>query len=388
MMDDPWRCRPLGQLAAGLVVLLIGCTDCTALLADEPAAAIVEAPAAVVTKACAVWPRAQDQVWAVSSRGLGCDVTAGTQRLRYWRYDREQSWVKANLDELLAGDDPEVVTTVFIHGNRIDHCEAFSKGWNAYRRLVACADERPVRFVIWSWPSDPIRGPIQDARIKASRTNPAGYYVAWFVDRLQPGAPVSLWAHSYGARIATGALHLLGGGSVAGYRLKDSQAEPRRPVQAVLLASAVDDHWLLPGHAHGQAMSQLDGLLLVNNGCDNLLKRYQILYPGRGCEQALGYVGLATSRLMADDAAKVRQLDAANVVGREHLFANYLCSPGLVAQMRTHLLFEGQSLPVAQSPPIVPSNAASEDLSEGDVAESDAAEAAEGDVSVLLTNDN
>lgn len=384
MMVDAWRCRTFGQLAAGLVVLLAWSAAGAPLWADEPTAAaavdsqdVVSGAAVVESKPCATWPRPQDQLWAVSSRGLGCDVTAGIQRLRYWRYDREQCWVKSNLDELLAGEDADAVTTVFIHGNRVDHCEAFSKGWSAYRRLVACADERPVRFVIWSWPSDPIRGPVQDARIKAGRTNPAGYYVAWFVNRLQPGTSVSLWAHSYGARIATGALHLLGGGSVAGYRLKDRDSQGRRPVQAVLLASAVDDHWLLPGHAHGQAMSQLDGLLLVNNGCDNLLKRYQLLYPGRGCEQALGYVGLATSRLHADDAAKVRQLDAANVVGREHLFANYLCSPGLVAQMRTYLLFEGQS------PPAPLASAVNEDLPEGD-----AAEAVDKDLSDRLTGES
>ena len=54
--------------------------------------------------------------------------------------------------ELLAGDDADAVTTVFIHGNRIDHCEAFSKGWNAYRRLVACADDPEVRDLARSAP--------------------------------------------------------------------------------------------------------------------------------------------------------------------------------------------------------------------------------------------
>ena len=143
-------------------------------------------------------PRPQDTVWLVDSRCLAsCDVEQNVERLKYWRYDREQGWVRSALPELLAGDDPDTMTTVFLHGNRIATDEAFTKGWLAYRRLTRCADERPVRFVIWSWPSDKAGRPIEDARIKAARTNPAGYYVAWFLDQLEADVPVSLWGHSF-----------------------------------------------------------------------------------------------------------------------------------------------------------------------------------------------
>jgi hypothetical protein len=295
---------------------------------------------------CHPLPRPQDQLWLVSSRGLGCgDLGARVARLQYWRYDREHSWTRSNLDELLASDDPNVVTTIFVHGNRISRDEAFTKGWTTYRTLVQFADERPVRFVIWSWPSEAVHGLVNDARLKATRTDPAAFYLGWFVDRLNPDVPVSFWGHSFGARIVTGALHLLGGGAINGERLEERLHTNRQPMQTVLLAAALDSDWLLSGHCHGRALSQVASMLLVNNGCDALLKRYHLIYADRGHEQALGYVGLGTSWLPVWDAQKISQTDACCQVGRRHALYLYLASSNLVARMRSYLLFAPSDAP-------------------------------------------
>jgi alpha/beta superfamily hydrolase len=283
-------------------------------------------------------PRPQDQVWLVSNRGLGCNIEQQVQNLKYWRYDCERSWVRSSLAELLAADDGGI-TTVFVHGNRITCDEAFTKGWGAYRTLVRCADERPVRFIIWSWPSDPIRGPVQDAREKACRTNPSGYCLGWFLDRLNPETPVSLMAHSFGARIVTGALHVLGGGQIDGHRLDERNHPIRQAMPVVLLVAALDNDWLMPGRYHGQAMSQVSSMLLVNNSCDMLLKRYHRIYGRRCSQQALGFTGLA-SWAAGVDWTKVSQVNAASIVGRRHSFAGYIGSSDLVARMRPHLFFE------------------------------------------------
>jgi hypothetical protein len=285
-------------------------------------------------------PRPQDEVWLVSQRGAGCDVARGVSKLQYWHYDRQKSWVRASLAELQSSDDPHVITTVFVHGNRIDWCEAFTKGWNAYRTLVCPADERPVRFIIWSWPSEAVKGPVRDAREKAARTDPAGYYLGWFLDQLNPDVPVSLWAHSFGARIATGGLHVLGGGSLGGHRLAKRAHATRQPVQVVLLVAALDNDWLLPGHYHGQAMSQVSSMLLVNNCCDMLLQRYHLIYGRRCDQQALGYTGLGGWAATAADKAKVDQVEACSLVGRRHQFVGYITSNSLVARMRPYLLFD------------------------------------------------
>ena len=328
-MQDALQRKPLVARRAVLWAALV----CATVSTRMPSAWAT--PGTSGTSCCSL--RAGDQLWLVSDRGLGCNVADGAPRLQYWRYDCQRLWTRASLDELLAAEDPEMVTTVFVHGNRVSCDEAFTKGWSAYRGLVRCADERPVRFVIWSWPSDPVRGLIDDARLKASRTNLTGYYLAWFLDRLSPQSPLSLWGHSYGARAVTGALHLLGGGQLAG-RVLDERVHPERdPAQVVLLAAALDNHWLIPGHTHGQAISQTEELLLINNSSDRLLKRYHLLYGRRSCAAALGYLGIS-QRSLGVEGNKVQQLDASCQIGKQHIFALYLQAPGLMAPIRATLL--------------------------------------------------
>jgi hypothetical protein len=322
----PWRARS-GTVAA-ILALCVAHAACGPLRADPSAA-------------CCGQQRPQDQLWLVSCRSLGCDsLDQQVSRLQYWRYDCQQAWVRSALMELLATDDAGVVTILFAHGNRIDHEEAFAKGLTAYRALARSADERPIRFIVWSWPSEPLQGLVNDAREKAWRTDSVGYYMAWFLDQLKPDVPVSLWGHSYGARAITGALHLLGGGSIRGQRLARRAHPTRQPMQAVLLAAALDNDWLQNGHYHGRAMSQTAAMLLVNNGCDPLLKRYPMLYADRGHEQALGYTGLASWCVTRADWSKISQTDVCCQVGRRHTFDGYIECPDIIARMLPYLLFE------------------------------------------------
>jgi hypothetical protein len=149
-----------------------------------------------------------------------------------------------------------------------------------------------------------------------------------------------LWGHSYGARASTGAVHLLGGGSLRGQRLERRAHPTRQPMRAVLLAAALDNDWLQNGHYHGRAMSQTAALLLVNNGCDPLLKRYPKLYGDRGHEQALGYTGLPSWCVTSADWSKVSQTDVSCQLGRRHAFDGYIECPDIVARMLPYLLFE------------------------------------------------
>ncbi|MEX0977498.1 MAG: alpha/beta hydrolase [Pirellulales bacterium] len=293
--------------------------------------------------------RPQDQLWLVSNRGLGCDVEHQFENLKYWRYDPEKRWVRSNLAKLKGADKPHLTTTIFVHGNRVTSSEAFTDGLATYRALVRCANEQPIRFIIWSWPSEPIDGVVDDARIKAARTTPAAYQLAWFVDRLDAQGSVGFWAHSFGARIVTGALHLLGGGRLGGYRPLARIHESRESMQVVLVAAALDNDWLLESRAHGHAMSQVDRMLLVNNSCDVALKRYHWIYDRRACQQALGYTGLSGGRVEGNARGKIVQLDACCQIGRDHMLAGYLCARGLMARMRNQLLLEPSGEPRASN---------------------------------------
>ncbi len=303
------------------------------LTLQSPArAAEVEQVGASAT--CTSCARVNDQVWVINTRGLPCVAGAihETPAFRVQRLNADNTWAASNLDEFLANDAPGVDTSFVIHGNRFDSSDAINYGMTAYHRLTTTLPaDRPVRFVIWSWPADPDRGPLRDARTYSGRTTAESIYLGLVIHRINPQVPVSLVGYSYGARIATGGLHLLGGGTLAGFSL-EQLPKAHRPMSAVLVAAAIDNDWLLPGRAHGNALIAADKVLSMNNYCDAVLKRYSKV--DRRGRDALGYTGLAGS---SPWYSKVEQVNACCVVGKSHEWERYLAAAGLTTQMQRYL---------------------------------------------------
>lgn len=288
---------------------------------------------------CVAVPRATDEIWVISDRCLPCCCGAENYApgLKFSQYDGK-CWQSSSLETFLASDLP---TTIYIHGNRLSHGEACSSGWQIYCSLARRAPaDHPIRFVIWSWPSEKMRcRPVIDTRIKAARADCSAVYLAWLVDRIDPATPVCLIGYSFGSRIATGALHLLAGGAFGSSHLSARLHPQRDPLNAVLVASAVDCGVLLPGHCHGLAMSQVDDMLLVNNCCDRALKWYHVISPGRGGPSALGLTGLYVGGLEPQDQDKVAQINACPYVGARHDWELYFGSPYLLKRMRPYAFF-------------------------------------------------
>ena len=240
-----------------------------------------------------------------------------------------------------ASGEPSVRTVVWLHGNRIESSEAFGIGTTVYHSLTRqLPTDRPIRFVIWSWPSERVGGAIEDARVKAARTNPNAHYLAQFVAQMDPSTPITLIGYSFGARVITGSLHLLGGGSVSGEPLAITLPQRTLGIRAVLIAPAIDNDWLLPGHRHGLALSQVESMLLMINSCDKVLKRYHLLYCGarkRNGPQALGYTELVGGGRLGEDRLKIEQTDACCAAGPEHYWRNYFNSPSLVVRMEPYV---------------------------------------------------
>jgi hypothetical protein len=130
--------------------------------------------------------------------------------------------------------------------------------------------------------------------------------------------------------VVTGALLLLGGGPVAGQELQPRLNPARPPLRSALMAAAVDCHWLWPGQRHGAAVSQLETLLLVNNSCDRVLRRFPKIACDRHGAEALGLVGLATGKLAVEDQEKVEQIDACCYFGPRHDFDRYVASGAIM----------------------------------------------------------
>ena len=321
-----------------------------AALQSEPAPAVAATPSAetlpaVATTtrtsvdatpgACCSLPRDQDEVWLVSSYGVGCcGYGPGGPPLRYWKYCRPQGWVGASADEFWSSLAPETHLSVAIPGNRMDMSDATRFGWAIYGAAVRNAPEQPpMRFVIWAWPSGKASGgPANDARVKAARADVDARILASFLQRLPSQSSLSLTGYSFGARIIGGALELVAGGAVNGVALPlDATAAPPPPARVVFMAAAIDNDWLLPGRRYGMAMGRMSHLTLLNNGCDRVLRFYGRMVRKRGGPQALGYTGQAAPGWLGPELTKLEQHDVCCLIGKPHDWEHYTGSPRIAS---------------------------------------------------------
>lgn len=282
-------------------------------------------------------PRPQDSLWMISTRHL---EPAGTrqphiEQFRFLRYKTDR-WHVSDATELL--QDTRARTVVYVHGNRIDWDTSSQRGWDAYQALLRHADPpEPLRFIIWSWPSDRQGGPRRDAQTKAWRTHTESYYLARFLRHVPPDTPLGLFGYSFGARILSGAMHLLGGGSLCDYRL-DGDAPPETNVGGVaLLAIAMDRTWWLPGGFHERFWQPQTNVLLQYNPCDPVLKLYPRSEP-RPRAPALGFTGLPWTGDLGEPADRLRQQDVSGAIGRSHEEQRYFGAPAVMGEVARYVL--------------------------------------------------
>ncbi|MGM0488647.1 MAG: hypothetical protein ACQESR_18060 [Planctomycetota bacterium] len=303
------------------------------------AVAMAFLPAPIVSRAHAAGAqRPQDEIWLVSERHIGDLESEQAPPLETWHYDSAGGWRDRDLTDLLAPSSPRQIVLVYVHGNRISSGEAACAGRCVYRLITSRMDDSvSIRYVIWSWPSSRIPGQLRDVRVKARRTELGGYCLGWFLAQLPPEQRISLLGYSFGARIATGALHLRGGGELCG-RVLPSREPHAREVRVVLLAAAVHRTWLRPGGYHDRALANTDYLLNVFNSEDPVLKRYRFLYKGSR-PRAFGYTGIFVRGLGAA-GERVEQCDARWVVGHSHALFRYLGSSCLGKRIQPVLSWE------------------------------------------------
>ena len=319
---------------------------------DSPVSAACESQCASFEDAeCTSGQRRDDQIWLISSRGAPClsldeplDVEKLVEALKYWQYSTQDSkWNKSTLKNLQADDNQRMRSVVWVHGDRMEACEAFDAGWQIYRELVRCTtDETPIRFIIFSWPSaKTLTRPVADARLKASRTLSAGIHLTALLKIIPKEDRVSLIGFSFGVRVIATALHFFGGGNVSGATFTDAVASCKK-YHVVFFASAINCDWLQPGHKFGKAIDEMESLLLLNNYCDRILKHYGKLYChcARRGPAALGYTGLTISDISASNQDRIRQFNSSGFIGKRHAWKPYIYSPQLMSMIRQETLGE------------------------------------------------
>ena len=287
-------------------------------------------------------------LWLISTRKApSSNPVGGEHRLNYWRMDEKWEWASSDEEAFLAADDPAVPTSVFIHGNRTNRKWAVWNGWDVYQKLEPLAGERPLRFVIWSWPADQIGGVRQDVQVKARRSDVQAYYLAYLLRKMNPDVRVSMMGYSFGARTITGALQLLGGGKFAGRTLPDLNAPvTRAPVRAVLVAAAMPNYWLSPGRSNGLALAQADRVLVTRNRSDPVLQWYDRMY-GRGGPQALGYTGPSSYSRLGEHRERIEVVGVERSVGNNHDWNGYLGASPLRSRLAWYTFLEPEGeLPI------------------------------------------
>lgn len=280
-----------------------------------------------------------DDIWIVSCRGVGAPGSApNLNQLVYGRRFNNRGWTPSNQHAFSKSGSRASATIVFVAGDGYSYAQARDLGLNAYQRMVAgLPSEVSVRFVIWSWPSDPVtRRRVRDVRIKASRTPWVAWCLSHWLDTIERPGQICLVGTGMGARIVGEALHLRGGGKLGGYQL--TAANSRSPVRVVLISAAIDHDWLLPGRRLDRALSSVERMLVVTNSKDPVLRRYHWLYGMRSRAVALGYAGLAGGAPATTIASKIEQVDAASLVGPNHGFMYYFSVPQVVARIQPYAL--------------------------------------------------
>jgi len=233
---------------------------------------------------------------------------------------------------MLARLDPRLPLCVFVHGNRMKAVEAVGQGLLISERIRQCRSsideyDSPLQFVTWSWPSEIITGPIRDARSKAVRSDQESFYLASFLADLPPEQNVCIVGYSFGARVASGAVHLLAGGQLAGNQL----AQPNngcRP-RVVLLAAAYPGSWLSPAGTHGLTLHQASNVTSFFNPRDPALKHYEFVFR-RDNAFALGYRGVSVDSLGPAGLA-LTQYNVEAVAGRSHSLNRFVDSTPIMS---------------------------------------------------------
>lgn len=278
--------------------------------------------------------RSGDEVWAISSRhvdSIHCPTSSlqFKQRLGHGRWQRETSTSFFACDP----SAPQHRTVIYVHGNRTTEPEAIREGLQTYdQTILKRNDTSPVRFIIWMWSSDRVCGQIRDVRIKAERADEHAFHLARLLTQL-PNTNVGIIGFSFGGRLTLGAMHLVGGGCIDGYRLRE-----RHQLQATfdlsLVAPAIRYDCFVT--THDMALRHTERLLLLYNTQDQYLKLYRF-FGFDTFNPALGSTGICGVYCADRDRAVIKQHDASQRVGREHDYLKYLVDKRIEQWIRDNL---------------------------------------------------
>jgi Alpha/beta hydrolase family len=257
-----------------------------------------------------------------------------------------------NRDAFTASLTPGVPVCIVVHGSFTNWKGLCDDCAPVLRWIRSAAPQRPLQVLFYTWPSQGgiTYEPHLDVAILGARASFNSVYLAELVARIPPGHPVCLVGHSHGARMVAAALHELGGGEVDHVRLT-WPAPPNLRVRGVLVAGALDHHWLDPGQRFEMALCRTECLLVLRNDHDIVLTFYPLRKPFS--KRALGERGLSHRdlRQLGPLSSKVAVLDVTRSVQTGHVWQHYYSCPEIAAAIAPYIYYLDDAQPTALVPP-------------------------------------
>ncbi len=289
-------------------------------------------------------PERVERFWVVSTRD--CPQVMGTDpwpclKVRHFNADGEL--VEFDPSALLAQTAGRPVL-IQVQGSLTTPDVAlggllWSHSWLQWNRALP-----PDAVVIaFDWPSQRVyRNDVRDINEKGRRAYVAAFHLALFVQQLPANTRVTLLGQSYGGRVVTSALHLLGGGALNSQDHDPDVALPgSRPdlrVRAIILGAASDHNWLDPGARLDRCLHGCEGLLNLYNRKDEALRLYPMLIRSNH-HHAIGRVGLTNRDFarLGPVAARYAEHDVHDLLGDEHTLLDAVANPEITRMMAPYL---------------------------------------------------
>lgn len=269
-------------------------------------------------------PRPQDEVWLISTR----NISAGTIRpapLSQFVCKRSvgTAWETVPVENLLhlQNNDTSKPTVFFIHGNRTEAFWARRRGKQAYQSLIgnSAAPLPAVRFVIWSWPSDPMKENfLADFRLKMDRSFVDGQIFGEYLSRLNPQQKVTIATYSLGAQIAA-----------TGVETASKLQRESPELQLLVSAPVIHCHWKVNDEQIAVFDQRIEAIRMFRNSKDRALIAYRIF-----CEIWCNGGFVSGADILAKSHHNVVEHDVSNSVGSEHNIVGYLSQPALRAEFQ------------------------------------------------------
>lgn len=277
--------------------------------------------------------------WIVSSRCASQSFNdGGPCNLDYFEHRPDGSLCRTNAAAMASQFLPGVPVCVFIHGSFVSWEDNQQESHQTYLWIRRACPNRPLHVVFFTWPSDRMTALLVGCEVlyRGVQAEYNAFHVTRMLSQISDCQPVCLVGHSYGARIAMGALHLAAGGDIEGHRT--TACVGRKRMRAVLAAAALDHQWLNDCQRYERALCRAECVLNLRNRHDLALKTYNILRPF--ARRALGASGVTWwDRNLQTCTATIQDYDVSSLIGCGHYWPNYFGCPAIASAISSWVYF-------------------------------------------------